>query len=475
MDQHRNERDIARGAFSAALRTLAVPACLAISPAAFAAPAIAGAAQAPVTFDVKEHRLANGMLLLMLEDHSTPMISFQVHFAVGSRNEQPGITGISHLFEHMMFRGSKRFGPEEHNQIVQKNGGNSNAFTTTDNTTYFENLPADKLEVACDLESERLANLAITEENLKTEREVVRNERKLRSVNGPYAIAEESLLAAAFEQHPYQWPVVGWDSDLKALTLADCKEYFRVHYAPNNATIVIAGDFDPDHAVALVEKYFGGLKAQEPPRPVATYEKPQRGERRVVYKKIAQAPALFAAWHIPGWASPDTPVVEVLAAAFTQGRSSRFYQKFVKPGLAGTADMSVGIFFPTTDPSILELELAGNPGTDLGKLEAAAWVEIESVKKDGLGEGDLAKSKKQLEAAFYLRVQSVGARARELGLIQVRTGDWKRINTRVADWRAVTNDDIKRVAARYLTQDNRTVVTVVPVSAEESAALGALE
>lgn len=438
------------------------------------APAEAHSAAAAL-FDVKERRLANGMLVLMLVDHATPMVSFQIHFAVGSRNERPGITGISHLFEHLMFRGSKRFGPEEHNQIVQKNGGNSNAYTTTDNTTYYENLPADKLEVAFDIESERLANLAITEENLKTEREVVRNERKLRTVNSPYGIAEESLMAAAFEQHPYQWPVVGWDSDLRALTLADCKEYFRVHYAPNNATVVIVGDFDPERAIALAEKYFGPLEAQQPPPPVVTTEKPQRGERRVVYKKIAQAPALFAVWHIPAWASPDTPAIEVLAAALTQGHSSRFYQRFIKPGLAGTADLAVGIFFPTADPSVLELDMTANPGSDLARLEAGAWEEIAAVKRDGLSASDLARAKKQLEAAFFLRMQAVQQRGREIGLLQVRTGDWRRINSRVGSWRSVTNEDVKRIASTYLIEDNRTVVTVVPVPAEESASLGALE
>lgn len=434
-----------------------------------------GAAAAAPLFDIKEHRLANGMLLLMLEDRSTPMISFQIHFAVGSRNERPGITGISHLFEHMMFRGSKRFGPEEHNQIVQKNGGNSNAFTTTDNTTYHENLPSDKLEVACDLESERLANLAITEDNLKTEREVVRNERKLRTVNSPYGLAEESLLAAAFEQHPYQWPVVGWDSDLRALTLADCKEYFRVHYAPNNATIVLVGDFQPERAIALVEKYFGALKAQEPPPPVATYEKPQRGERRVTYKKVAQASALFAAWHVPDWDHPDTPALEVLLTALSTGRSSRLYEKLVKPGLAGTADLNLGIFWPTIDPSILTLELMANPGRDIAKLETIAWNEVEAVKTDGLTATEIAKAKKQLEASFFLQTQSVNLRGRLIGLIRVRTGDWRRINSLVAGWHAVSGDDVKRVASKYLTQDNRTVVTVVPIPAEASEAFGPLE
>src|SRR5262245_38188309 len=209
-------------------------------------------ARAAVLFDVKESKLENGLRILTLEDHSAPVVSFQVHYAVGSRHERPGITGISHLFEHMMFKGTNRRGPEQIAREVQANGGSLNAFTTTDNTSYFENLPADKLELAIDIESDRMANLKIDDANLKTEREVVRNERRVSLVNTPIGLPEELMMSLLFDSHPYQWPVVGWDSDLKEITLNDCLDYFRVHYAPNNATVVIVGDFNTPDAVALV-------------------------------------------------------------------------------------------------------------------------------------------------------------------------------------------------------------------------------
>jgi len=287
-----------------------------------------------VTFDFQEHILPNGLRVLALRDTSLSVVSFQIHFAAGSRNERPGITGVSHLFEHMMFRGSKELGPEEFSRIIQANGGNTNAFTTTDNTSYYENLPAVKLELAMHLEAERLENLRITEENLATEREVVRSERKYRSVNSPFGLVMEQLYAAAYHIHPYGWPVVGWDQDLRNLTLEDCLEYYRIHYAPNNSVIVIVGDSKPDHAFSVVEKHFGHLSSQPEPAPVQARELAQRGERRIVYKKVAQVSALFAGFHIPGIADRDIFPLLVLTSLLSHGRSSRFYQRFIKTGRA---------------------------------------------------------------------------------------------------------------------------------------------
>ena len=205
------------------------------------------------------------------------MISFQVHFAAGSRYERPGITGITHLFEHMMFKGTREVGPEEFSRIIQANGGTLNAFTTTDNTSYFENLPADRLELAVRLEADRLENLRLTRENLETEREVVRSERKLRSVNSPFGLLIEQLFALGYEQHPYRWPVIGWDSDLKTLTLEDCQEYYRTHYAPNNAVVLIVGDVQAEKAFQTVERYYGPIPSQPQPRLTITPEKSAEG------------------------------------------------------------------------------------------------------------------------------------------------------------------------------------------------------
>ena len=232
--------------------------------------------------EFSEHLLSNGLRLLVGEAHSLPMLSFQVHFAAGSRYEKPGITGITHLFEHMMFKGTREVGPEEFSRIIQANGGTLNAFTTTDNTSYYENLPSDRLDLAARLEADRLANLLLARESLETEREVVRSERKLRTVNSPFGLLIEQLYSLAYEQHPYHWPVVGWDYDLRSLTLEDCREYYRTHYAPNNAVVTIVGDVRTDEALKTVEKYFG-------PIPVAAPIPPGRNPGKAAERREAGA------------------------------------------------------------------------------------------------------------------------------------------------------------------------------------------
>ena len=216
--------------------------------------------------EVKEYQFDNGLKLLVLPNASLPIVSFQVHYAVGSRNERQGITGISHLFEHMMFRGSKELGPEEFARIIQAKGGEVNAFTTQDNTSYFENLPAEHLELVVRLEADRLLNLDLTQESFASEREVVRSERKLRSVDSPFGLPLELLFATAYSQHAYKWPIIGWDSDLVAMTLDDCQNYFRTYYNPANMVATVAGDVEPEKARELVENILAASPLPDPSR-----------------------------------------------------------------------------------------------------------------------------------------------------------------------------------------------------------------
>lgn len=429
-----------------------------------------------ISFHFREHTLSNGLQVLALSQTNLPIVSFQVHFAAGSRNERPGITGISHLFEHMMFRGSKELGPEEFSRIIQANGGSTNAFTTTDTTSYYENLPAEKLELAMHLEAERLENLRISEESLATEREVVRSERRYRSVNSPFGLAMEQLFAAAFQIHPYRWPVVGWDQDLKNLTLEDCLEYYRIHYAPNNAVIVMVGDLEPDRAFSLVEKHFGHLPSQPPPAPVLAREIPQRGERRIVYKKVAQTPALFAGFHIPGITEPDVFPLLVLGAVLSHGKSSRFYQKFVKTGRAVEADVDLGPppFF-TMDPGLLVITVVASPTEDMNALERDLWREIDRIREHRVDGAELEKGKKKLRSSYLMSLQTHFYKGIVAGLYRIRAGDHRWINRIEPSYQAVTAEDVSAVADRYLNADNRTVVHLVPVSPGEGEKWGEYE
>jgi len=429
-----------------------------------------------VAFDFQEHRLPNGLEVLVLRDTSLPVVSFQIHFAAGSRNERPGITGISHLFEHMMFRGSKELGPEEFSKIIQANGGHTNAFTTTDNTSYYENLPSEKLELAVHLEAERLENLRITEENLATEREVVRRERKYRSVNSPFGLVLEQLFAAAFQIHPYRWPVVGWDQDLKTLSLEDCLAYYRIQYAPNNAVVVMVGDVEPDSAFSLVEKHFSHLPPQPEPEPVRAREIAQRGERRLDFKKVAQAPGLFAGFHIPGIRDRDVFSLMVLGAVLSYGRSSRFYQTFIKTGRAVEADVDLGSPpFLTMDPGLLTVGVVASPGQEMDRLEQDTWRELDMLRTRSIETAELEKSKKKLRSSYLTSLQTHFFRGIVAGICRIRAGDHQWINSIETSYEAVTAHDVKDVAQRYLTEDNRTVIHLVPVSPEESERWGEYE
>jgi zinc protease len=429
-----------------------------------------------IFLDFRRDQLKNGLMILTLEDHSHPIVTYQVHFATGSRNERPGITGISHLFEHMMFRGSKELGPEEFARIIQANGGTLNAFTTVDNTSYFENLPPAILELAIRLEAERLENLRLNQDNLDTEREVVRSERKLRTVNAPFGLLVEQLFAVAFDQHPYQWPVIGWDHDLKRLTLEDCREYYRNGYAPNNAVITIVGDFARDKALAWVERYYGHLTPQPPRDALPAREQPQRGERRACYKKVSQVEAFFAGFHCPGGTDPDVFPLLAVSHILSHGKSSRLYQRFVKTGKAVEAQVEVDPppLWPM-DPGLLQVYAIAVPGVPIGHLEKEIWQAIEEIQTAGIEAAELAKAKRGLIAAFVMGLQSVFMQGLSGGLAEIKARDFSVVNSMVERIEKITREDIQRAAQRYLVADNRTVITLQPITPEENERLAPVE
>ena len=429
-----------------------------------------------VVLEFADHRLANGLRVLVGESRSLPVVSYQVHFAAGSRYEKPGITGITHLFEHMMFKGTEKVGPEEFSRVIQANGGTLNAFTTTDNTSYYENLPAGRFELAVQLEADRLENLRLTQETLEPEREVVRSERKLRSVNSPFGLLIEQLFALAYEQHPYRWPVVGWDYDLQNLSLEDCREYYRVHYAPNNAVVVVVGDIEAEKVFRTVEKYYGHIPPQPPPRLTITPERPQRGEKRAVFKKVSQVGAFFAAFHIPGITHPDLFPLQVLCHALSLGRSSRFFEKLEKPGKAVEAQAEMGhppFFF--MDPGILQIYGIASPTIALETLEGEVWETIETLRQEPLADEELSKAKKQTRSLFLQSLQTLFFQGLLAGMYQVRAGDFRLAKTILPSYESITAEDVLRVARKYLRPENRTVVLLQPVSQAEHEDLGEIE
>ncbi|MCK4237170.1 MAG: insulinase family protein, partial [Candidatus Krumholzibacteria bacterium] len=256
-----------------------------------------GRGTAEIELDVTETMLDNGLKVILMEDHSVPVISYQTFFRVGSRNERPGITGISHFLEHMMFNGAKRYGPKEFDRILESNGGYSNAFTSRDMTAYYEDFASDVLELVVDLDSDRMASLALDPKYLVSEMGVVKEERRLSIDNSIRGQMREELYALAYKAHPYKWPVLGWMSDLEGIDRSDCVNYYRTYYSPNNAVMIVVGDFDTEEALGLIHRYYDGIPAQEPPAQVRTSEPEQLGERRALVHKPAELPEILVGYH----------------------------------------------------------------------------------------------------------------------------------------------------------------------------------
>jgi len=424
---------------------------------------------------IEQFSLANGLTLLVLPDARLPILSLQIHYQVGSRHELPGITGISHLFEHLMFRGTEELGPEEFSRILQAKGGEINAFTTRDHTSYFENLPAEHLELGLRLEADRLKNLKLTQESFQPEREVVISERKLRSVDSPFGLVQEQLFAAAYTQHPYQWPVIGWDQDLRRMTLADCQAYYQAHYHPGSMTVVIAGDVSPDAALKLVTRYFGDLFAPAPRPAQEVKEPPQRGERRVVFKKVSQVEAIFAGFHVVGLDHPDLYPLNLLALILSGGKSSRLYQEFVRPGkTVGTEVELAPPPFSAQDPDLLVIAAVAAPGQSLHELEGLLWDSVKRLQDNGVTAPELARAQKLMRAQAARNLAHNFFRGLLAGLFHLKTGDAAGANQMLRRYEAVNLADLQRVAQTYLSPDNRTVVLLKPVPPEESQALGEL-
>ncbi len=423
--------------------------------------------------EMVQFSLDNGLTLLVLPDHRLPIVSLQVHYKVGSRHELPGITGISHLFEHLMFRGTQTLGPEEFSRILQAKGGEINAFTTKDHTSYFENLPAEHLELGLKLEADRLLHLKLDDETFAPELQVVISERKLRSVDSPFGLVEEELFATAYTQHPYNWPVIGWNQDLHRLTLEDCRSYYRHHYHPGTMTIVLAGDIEPQRGLELVTRYFGAIpNPGTPPEPRVT-EPPQRGERRAIFKKVSQVEAFLAGFHIVGLGHPDLYPLILLATILSGGKASRFYQEFVRPGQAVAVEAELApLPFSAQDPDLMVISAVAAPGQPLAKLEQDIWASLERLLENGVAPAELNRAKKLLRSQAVRSLAHNFFRGLLAGLFHLKTGDAAGANQILSAIEAVTPADIIRVVKAYLKEDNRTVVTLKPVSPEESGALG---
>jgi predicted Zn-dependent peptidase len=433
------------------------------APAPTAAPA---AALSPQRFPVTRQVLPNGLTVLMHEDHSVPAVTFWQWFKVGSRNETQGITGISHFFEHMMFNGSKNVAPKEYDRIIESNGGTSNAFTDRDMTAYYEDIASDRLEVVLRLDSDRMRELSLGPEQLKSELEVVREERRLRIENQIEGMLDEQLYATAFVASPYRWPVLGWKGDLDRIQRSEMVDYFRTYYAPNNCIVALTGDFDTKQALALITQYFGDIPAHTAPGAPVDSEPEQRGERRAQVRYPAENTSFQVGYKAPAATSDDAWTLDVLETILGDGESSRLHRALVyEQQIALDASAS----FPARlAPGLFEFVVEMKPGKSAAAGEAALDSVLARLARDGPSEREVEKARNLLEAGLVRSLKTNNGAGEQLAFFEHVFGDYRRLFDASERYRRVTVDDCRRVARQIFVPERRTIAELVPIPEAEA-------
>jgi len=409
---------------------------------------------------VQEFVLDNGLKVLLLEDHKSPAVTFQVWYRVGGRNEKDGKSGLAHFLEHMMFKGTPSTGPEEYSRIIAKNGGRSNAFTSSDMTVYFATMSREKIGIELDLEADRMANALLGEQYFEPEKKVIQEERRLRTDDNPGSALSEVAGAVAFMVHPYRRPVVGWMEDIEKLTRQDLVDFYKLYYAPNNAFVVVVGDFSTDEILPKIRSAFGKIARDADAPKVSVQEPEQQGERRVILKKEAELPFLLMFYHAPNLQSADSFALDVLSVVLAGGRSARLYHELVyEKRLVRGVDADYSRV--SVDPMGFSITAQLLPGIQPANVEREIYGSLEKIKSELITERELQKAKNQIEAAFIFDQDSIFGQAMKLGYYEI-TGGWRQLDTYLDGIRKVTREDIRRVARQYLDGDRRTVGTLIP-------------
>ena len=410
-----------------------------------------------------EYLLSNGMKVLLVEMPKAPVATVQVWYKVGSRNEVMGRAGLSHMLEHMMFKGTAKYPKGSFSRLIRKNGGMDNAFTSQDFTAYFENLAADRVQLALEMEADRMQGLILDQNELKTEREVVKEERRLRTEDDPQGALVEALFAQAYLSHPYHWPVIGWFGDLDAMTLDDLQRHYDTYYSPNNATLIVVGDIKAEQLLPTIKHLFEPIPRGPEPKPVATMEAEQKGERRFLLKREAQVPFVMMGYRVPNYTSEDSYALDVLESILSHGKSSRLYQSLVydqKLSLAVGAEYGL----MQTDPGLFYFYALVSPGQKVEVVEEALHKEIKRLHSEAPTEQELQRAKNQVEAARIFEQDSNFRHAMLLGQAESVGAGWRKVDQFLERIRAVTAKDVQRVAGQYLLEDSRTVGSLIPVT-----------
>jgi len=422
-------------------------------------------AQDPGRIATERYTLPNGLTVILAEDHSAQVVAVDVWYDVGSRNERPGRSGFAHLFEHMMFQGSENVKKGEHFQLLERAGGTMNGSTAEDRTNYFQAVPSNRLNLALWLEADRMRSLAITAENLDNQTEAVKEERRLRVDNPPYTrvIYEETY--TAFDSttcFPYAHSVIGSMADLDAADTADVQAFFDMYYAPNNATLVVTGDFQPAEAKRLIEQYFGSIPRGQTPPPVECSQPFNTGQvRRTVADPKANLPAIAHVYRVPAYDDADMPALELLATILGQGESSRLNRALAREAkaAAGTQAM-LNPFGPRRGPGIFLFFAIANQGVTADSLDRLLAHQIARISSEGVSAEELTKAQNQYRASTIMQRQTALSKAEAIHRARMFLGSEEAVNTELDRYMKVTVDDVRRVAARYLRPDNSVIFLI---------------
>ena len=414
---------------------------------------------------VHEYRLANGLKLIVQEDHRSPVVVSQVWYKVGSQDEVTGNTGLAHALEHMMFKGTRAVPAGQFSKIIAAAGGRENAFTGHDYTAYFQQLEKSKLGLAFKLEADRMQNLQFSPTEFAKEIKVVMEERRWRTEDKPQALVEEQLMATAFQEHPYRRPVIGWMDDLEHMTVDDAAAWYRHWYAPNNATLVVVGDVEPDAVLKLAQRWFGPVPARPLPVRKPMGEPEQKGIKRVNVKAPAELPYLLMGYHAPALQKPEQDwepyALEILSGVLDGNASARLNRTLVRERRIAS-EVGAGYDLIARGPSTFMVEGTPSEGKTVADLEAAIREQLEKIKQEGITAEELQRVKAQVIAAQVYQRDSMFYQAMQIGQLETVGLSYKTLEIRLAKLKAVTADQVQAVARKYLTEDNLTVATLDP-------------
>lgn len=416
-----------------------------------------------IEFPVEKYVLENGLTVLLAPDRSIPMVSYHTWYKVGSRDESPGVTGAAHMLEHMMFKGAKKYSGKDFDRILHENGITNNAFTSWDYTGFYQNLPSNKLELMMDMEVDRMRFLQIDPKDLLSEQQVVAEERRWRVDNNPQGLMREVLFGELYKVHPYTWPVIGTMADIQAYTSEKLRYFYDEYYVPNNAVLVLSGDFQVESTKKLIQKYYGKLKVRPKKEKTFPIEPPRTQSTLRIVEKQIQAPSL--AIGLQGLKAGDSEAyaLDLLAAILGDGQSSRLYKRLV---LDGNQTSSVGSFsLANKDPGSFLVSAQLKPGAHLNAVEKAILAEFDRIKKSRVSAQELQRAKSKVLADYVNNLTTIDGKAQALALNEIIFGDYKRLFTDLQRYEKVTIEDIQKVAQKYLHSQNRVTVHLVPQKA----------